>query len=472
VVARSAGVASVGRRFLTLGAGEIISRLFAFAATVYLARTLGASVYGVIAAVTTIMLYLNFIADCGIEMLGVREVAEHPGALATTLPPILGARLLIALALMAVTIPSALWLMPRPDGPVLALYTVTLVTVALGTRWVHLGLEQAGNASWARIINECVAAACVLLFVHTPSDLLRVPMAQILGEVLGAVFLFRLLPIAVRRFRLELRPGVITPLLSRSWPLVLHSLLGLAIFNSDFIFLRAMRGSEAVGFYAASYTLISFFQNLGVAYTMSLIPSITRVRNDASAARALIDGSMAQVMALGLPVMIGGMLVAGPLVSLIFGAGYGPSARPLQILLVVIPVALLRNVAQGVLLANERQDLMLHTVAWAAAANVVLNVTLIPFWGMEGAAAATLATEIARTVLALRYARQLGHPMTPIVRFARVGAAATVMGLCVWAVADRPVFISVPVGGIAYIGALLAVGAIRLRRGAPPALNL
>ena len=468
----SSGVASVGRRFLTLGVGEIVSRLFAFVATVYLARTLGASVYGVIAAAATIMLYLAFIADCGIEMLGVREVAEHPNALATTLPPILGARLLIALAVMAVTIPAALLLMPRPDGPVLAVYTITLITVALGTRWVHLGLEQAGNASWARIMNECVAAACVLLFVHTPNDLLRVPLSQILGEILGALFLFRLLPIAARRFRLELRPGVITPLLNRSWPLVLHSLLGLAIFNSDFIFLRAIRGSEAVGFYAAAYTLISFFQNLGVAYTMSLIPSITRVRNDAAAARALFDGSMAQVMALGLPVMVGGMLVAGPLIQLIFGAGYSASARPLQILLVVIPVALLRNVAQGVLLANDRQDLMLHTVAWAAAANVVLNLTLIPLWGMEGAAVATLTTELARTVLALRYSRQLGLSMTTPLRFARVAVASVVMGVCVWLVADRAVFISIPVGGIGYIGALLALGVIRLRRGALPAINL
>ena len=86
----TSGAASVGQRFLTLGAGEIVSRLFAFAATVYLARTLGASVYGIIAAATTVMLYLAFVADCGIEMLGVREVAEHPGALRETLPPILG----------------------------------------------------------------------------------------------------------------------------------------------------------------------------------------------------------------------------------------------------------------------------------------------------------------------------------------------------------------------------------------------
>ncbi len=468
----STGASSVGRRFLTLGVGEIASRLFAFVASVYLARTLGASVYGVVAAATTVMLYLAFVADCGMDMLGVREVAQHPDALPTTLPPILGARLLVAVALIAITVPAALVWLPRPDGPVLAMYSVTLITVALGTRWVHLGLEQAANASWARVMNEVTAAACVLLFVHTPSDLLRVPMAQVIGETLGAIFLFRTLPAAVRKFRVELRPGVITPLLRRSWTVVLHGLLGLAIFNSDFLFLRTMQGSEAVGYYAAAYTLISFSQNLGVAYTMSLIPSITRVRNDATAARALFDGAMAQVMAGGLPVAIGGVLVAGPLVALIYGAGYTASVRPLQLLLLVIPVALLRNVAQGVLLANERPDLMLRTAAWAAGANVVLNVVLIPRWGMEGAAVATLVTEAARTVLALRYAALLGLPMTPLRRFVRIAVAASVMGACVYFVADRSVFISIPVGVAGYVGALLAVGIIRLRRGALPQIRL
>jgi O-antigen/teichoic acid export membrane protein len=272
--------------------------------------------------------------------------------------------------------------------------------------------------------------------------------------------------------RLELRVGVITSLLRRSWTVVLHGLLGLAIFNSDFLFLRTMQGSEAVGFYAAAYTLISFSQNLGVAYTMSLIPSITRVRSDVVAARALFDGAMAQVMAGGLPVAIGGVLVAGPLVALIYGAGYTASVRPLQILLLVIPVALLRNVAQGVLLANERPDLMLRTAAWAAAANVVLNVVLIPRWGMEGAAVATVATEVARTILALRYSSQLGLAMTPLRRFVRVALAAGAMGACVFTVADRSVFVSIPVGAIAYIAALVAVGVVQLRRGGLPTVKL
>ena len=79
---------------------------------------------------------------------------------------------------------------------------------------------------------------------------------------------------------------------------------------------------------------------------------------------------------------------------------------------------------------------------------------------IEHAAVATLATELARTVLALRYSRQLGLAMTPITRFARIAVASSVMGVCVWLVADRPVYVSIPIGGIGYVGGF---GGIRHR---------
>jgi len=462
----------VGLRFLKLGLGEAGARVLAFIATVYLARTLGAGVYGVLVAAMTIVSYLAFVADCGIEMMGVHDVANRPEALRESLPPILGTRLVVATVLLGATTAFALTVLPKPDGPVVVVYAITLLSVAMGTRWVHLGLEQAGTASWSRVISEGTASVIVLLTVHGTDDLLRVPLAQVLGEMLGAIFLLRLLPASARPLRLTVRLAAMTPLLRRSWPMVLHGLLGLAIFNSDVLFLRVLKGSTAVGHYAAAYTLISFFQNLGVAYTMSIIPSITKARGDAEVTRALFDGAMVQVLAGGLPVALGGVLVATSLVTFIFGPGFVPSAAPLQILLVIVPVALLRNVAQGVLVASERQDLLLRTVAWAAGANVLLNLLLIPRWGMLGAAAATLATESARTGMALHYARELGLSMTPLRRFWKVALASVVMAVSVWLLGDRSVLLTIPLGALAYAVAMLVTGGVRLRRGQLPVIDL
>lgn len=464
--------AGVGRNFLKLGAGEAASRLIAFGATVYLARTLGASTYGVIVLATAVLLYLSFLTDCGVEMLGVRDVAADREALFGTLPDILGARLLTGIALILLTVGAGLVVLPQPEGAVLAAYSFTLVAVALGTRWVHLGLEQAGRAAAVRVGTEAVAALVMVLAVRGPDDLGRVPLAQLLGESLGALVLLRLLPAGAARLRVRLRPAMVRTLLSRSWPMVVHALLGLAIFNSDFIFLRVLRDSASLGYYAAGYTLISFFLNLGTAYTMSLIPSLTRVRQDLPAARAAYDGAMAQVLAGGLPVCVGGILVAERLVTMIFGAGYGAATVPLQILLLVLPLAFIRNVSQAALLAHARQDQMLRTVAWAAGTNLVLNLALIPRWGMAGAAWATVATEAVRTILAARYVHHLELPMTGPRRFVRSGLAAGALAVVVVAAGSLPVLLTIALGALAYLAALVALGGIRLRRGALPELTV
>lgn len=462
----------VGRNFLTLGMGEVAARLIAFGATVYLARTLGASTYGVIVFATAILLYLSFITDCGVEMLGIHDVAADRAGLFATLPEILGARLLVAGTLIAITVVVGLVALPQPEGRILAVYAMTLLAAGVGTRWVHLGLEQPGKAALARVVTEGIAAVTIIAVVRAPGDLIRVPLAQLLGETVGALLLLRLLPAGVQRWRVRMRPAKVRALLSRSWPMVLHALLGLAIFNSDFIFLRILRDSAALGYYAAAYTLISFFLNLGTAYTMSLIPALTRLREQPVAARGLYDRSMAQVLAGVAPVCVGGILVAAPIVGLIFGSGYVASVEPLQILLLLLPLAYIRNVSQGALLAHGRQDQMLRTVVWAAATNVVLNLLLIPRWGLAGAAWATVATEAVRTVLAGVYVHRLGLPMTRPGRFVRIGVAVAVMAGVVVLAAQAPLVAVVAAGGLAYVAMLTLLGGIQFRRGALPELTV
>lgn len=461
----------VGRSFLKLGFGEAAARVIAFGATVYLARTLGASLYGVIVLATAVLLYLTFVTDSGVDALGIRDVADAPEALPVTLAETLGARLLVGIVLTVVTALAGLLLLPQPEGAVLAIYAFTLLPFALGTRWVHLGLEQSGYASVGRMMTELVATGTILAVVRGPEDLARVPLAQVLGEAAGTFLMLRLLPSGLARLRLVIRPRALRALLARSWPLVLHALLGLAIFNSDFIFLRAFRDSAAVGHYAAAYTLISFFLNLGAAYTMTLLPVITRLRGDAAATRGLYDGAMAQVLAGAVPVAVGGFLVAESIITLVFGVGYGAAAVPLQILIWTIPVAVIRNVSQGALIAYGRQDQLLRTVTWAAAVNVALNLALIPRWGMAGAAAATLVTEVVRTWLAARYVAGHGLPMAGPRRFVKVLAAGAVMAAVVWWSGDRPVLVTVAIGMLCYVAALAAVGGIRFRRNAMPELT-
>jgi hypothetical protein len=97
---------------------------------------------------------------------------------------------------------------------------------------------------------------------------------------------------------------------------------------------------------------------------------------------------------------------------------------------------------------------------------VVLDLAVIPKWGMAGAASVTVFTEFVRVVLALGWAARTGLPLPAAARLARPAVATVVMALLVRSVAPHlPVLLAVGAGGVAYAVMLVLTGAVRPGRG-------
>lgn len=457
----------MARNFLALGAGEVIARLIAFAATVYLARTLGAASYGVIGFATAITLYLNRVTDAGVELgLGVREVAAAPHAFHALATSLLTARLLIAALLVVIVALAGRFVLPQPEAAVLSLYALTLLAAGLSTRWIFLGQERARLVATARAAGEALMVVLVLALVHNAADLTRVPLAQFAGDGLAAVVL-----LAVLRGRgVSLRPRIdwqlLKPLARRAWPLVLGSWCGLMIYNADLIFLRIFQGPAAVGLYAAAYTLISFLVNLGTAYSMSLLPTLTRLRSDRAEQQVLYHTATVHVFMAGLPIAVGGALLAPAIINTFFGSGYASAALPLQILFWTVPIALLRDVPIVALMSAKREDKILRLTAWSAALNLALNIVLIPRYALAGAAWATLATEAIRMVLAFNLVRAEGFEATRPLLFWKPTLAAMAMAGLLAATSPALLPLAVALGAVTYGLSLGLLTGFRWRRGA------
>jgi O-antigen/teichoic acid export membrane protein len=462
----------VARNFLALGSGEAIARLIAFAATIYMARVLGAQMYGVIGFATAVLLYLNRVADFGIELSGARDLARDPTRLQSLASSVLTVRLLFAVGLVAVTSLAGLLLLPHPDGVILSVYSLTLLAVGGGTRWIYLGLERARLVAIARTLGELTMAALVFALVHAPGDAVRAPWAQVAGDGLAALLLMLWLRRSGHALSLRLDWPAVRPLFRRAWPLVLSALLGLVIYNSGLIFLRVFQGSAAVGYFAAANTLISFLVNLGLSYRMSLLPTLSRLHDARSQQIDLYHAAMAHVFAIAFPIGLGGFLLAPQIIEVVFGNTYAAAVPALQWLIWSVPLCLLRDVPSAALLANAREDQFFRLTAWGAALNLLLNLLLIPRFGLVGAGMATVATEILRLVIALAYVRSHGFRLRGLTLFARVSLAA--IGMTALLLLSRPaaIWIALPVGVLTYAASLVALGGVRVRRGERPALNL
>jgi O-antigen/teichoic acid export membrane protein len=304
----------------------------------------------------------------------------------------------------------------------------------------------------------------VLLLVRDASNIGSVPLAQVIGDAGAALLLL----VGVRRRGLRFPAGVDTRLarevLGRAAPMAATALLAVVIYNVDLIFLRIFRDTRELGLYLAGYTILNFLGVLGHVVALALLPTLTRLRNSTAEFAALFGDSAARVFAAGIPLAVGGTIVAPLLVTVVFGDDFAPSARVLAVLVWSLPLLLLRSVIQAALIAHGRQDFVLRTTFAAALTNVTLNFIAVPLYGMVGAAVTTVVADVVRLIVAAAYARRCGIPRLPLMRTLRSAFAAVAMGAVLLIVEPRLLWTALPLGAAAYGLALLASGGLRIDR--------
>ncbi|HEY0305630.1 MAG TPA: flippase, partial [Longimicrobiales bacterium] len=450
----------ITRNFFTLGSGELIARIIGFGATILAAHRLGPESYGIIGFAMTLMLYAATIADLGMEQYGPREVTDRKGDVDTLVSSVLLVRFAFSAALAAVLAIIGLLFLTEPEGSAVAVYSVALLAVGANVKWVHVGLDRTGTASTARLLAESVKLIAVVTFVREPSDFYIVPLAHVAGDMLGALLMLLALRRAGLHLRFEINRELVKTVLTHSRPLLATAVLGMLIYNADVVMLRIFRDRTEVGLYLVAYTLLNFLGVLGGVITLSVLPTLRRLRDDVRQRNDIYFTAMARALAAGLPVAVGGALLAAPLIDLVFGAQYHASADGLKILIWTFPLLLLRSVEQGALIAQGRQGRVMQTTGAAAFVNISLNLIAIPLLGIVGAAATTLTAEIVRYFLARRFAAQATFPHVAPGRLWRPVIASAVMAAVVFLLGPVHAIVAVAIGAAVYVTVLVVTGGI------------
>jgi O-antigen/teichoic acid export membrane protein len=455
--------ARIVRSFASLAGGEAVARGLAFVAALVVARRLGPSMYGIIGVASGILLYLNQIADAGIELSGVPAVARTRDGLQKLVSSTLTVRVVIALSLTILVVAAGLTVFPQPDGAVLALYALGLLFVATGTRWVFVGLQRTTWVAVARVAGELTALVIVLVAVRGAGDIGMVPIAALFGALVAAVGMLAALRGLGIRPIVRIDWATSQPLFARGPYLVGFTLLGLVLFNADLIYLRFISGEAEAGYYAAAYTFIAFAANLSVAWAHSVMPTLARFERADEGRNHVYQTAMLLAYTVSLPVAVGGMLIALPLIQVLFGQDYASAAAVLAWLLPAVPVAAIREIAVTGLIGTpggERQLIRLN--ASCVAFNLIILIPIVPAYGMIGAAVVTVLTEILRLILAFRYASRAAFRQPSPFRFLKPGISVLLMVPVLVFAEGLPVAASIALGCVAYGAGLLLTGVIRL----------
>ncbi|MBB2911634.1 O-antigen/teichoic acid export membrane protein [Streptosporangium becharense] len=178
----------------------------------------------------------------------------------------------------------------------------------------------------------------------------------------------------------------------------------------DILLLDVLDSAAAAGIYTVAVTVL--------ALTRIPADAIAQVALPRQACADTRDAERVTVRTLRLnllvsSVLIGTLAAASPvLVPLVYGDSFTGSVVPLLVLAPgAVAFAMIRLVEQH-LVRLERPIAMTAIAVGALAANVLLNLALIPRWGAAGASLASTVTYIPMAVLEIAwFARSAGMPM-------------------------------------------------------------
>ncbi|WGJ16623.1 flippase [Methylocapsa sp. D3K7] len=249
--------------------------------TPYLARTLGVANFGLLGVASAIVSYVSLLSDWGFAFTATRETARHAGdpvALRKILwDTLLAKGMLCGVGLTIFLIVISIVPQWRGIVPLLLIYALTPITGVFGVGWFLQGMEKMVGYATVSLIGRFTYVPLILLFVHSPQDVLIVAAIQsgtsvvsVIASLVVASRKVPLLPIHLD-FRAALRQ------IKLGMP-VFISTGGISLYTqSNIILVGTIAGPIQAGLYSGGEKIQRALQGLAGPISAAVYPRINNL---------------------------------------------------------------------------------------------------------------------------------------------------------------------------------------------------
>jgi O-antigen/teichoic acid export membrane protein len=179
------------------------------------------------------------------------------------------------------------------------------------------------------------------------------------------------------------------------------AVINVIYFRVDAVMVASIRGVDAAAGYAVAYRFLDMVLILPATFGATVLPALVRRGDDPEVLHRWANACIRLTLGFMVPVILVGILFAGPVMAVLGGRGFASSADVLRLLLIAGLFSSVDIMLGLLIVAAGLQGRMLWLNISALAANVIGNVILIPRFGGAGAAAMTGICEAAVMIVAV-----------------------------------------------------------------------
>ncbi|WP_137287233.1 oligosaccharide flippase family protein [Halorussus salinisoli] len=399
--------ATFGARLLHMAASGVLM-------VVLVRYLLTSKQYGLLGSALAVLGVAQLVGDLGIAKSAARYVTEYRETQPDQVPHVLRAALTYRIAaaggvagafvVFGVVIAD---LLGQPEiGPLLVVGAgyVAVHSLFTFTQVLFQGFNRVTYSSAIRAVGTVSRLGLAVLFVTIFGGAMGALTGYIVGYGIGAVLGLGLLYVVGYRGteRAETREdGLARKVLRYSVPLTVTRGANVIDKRVDTILVGYFMNPVAVGYYYLAKQIVGFVQTPAASLGFTLSPTYGehKAEGETDHAARIYETTLKYTLLLYVPAAAGIVLVAEPTITLVFGSDMASAAPVLQVFSGYVVLQAIAFVTSDALDYLGRARSRAYAKGATSIGNFLLNLVMIPRFGVVGAAAATVVTFGAYTVV-------------------------------------------------------------------------
>jgi O-antigen/teichoic acid export membrane protein len=446
---------------------QLVTWLLTLLLTLFLPRFLGAAAVGQLHFANSLWAIVVVLVSFGMDQLITKEVARAPEKTAE----LFGTSVVVRAILYVFGFGAVALYLHLLDYPTLTVQVVYVIGISqlaglfIGAVQASLqGLEKMQYMSIGTVAGKAVNTVVCIILLLLGYGVLVIAMITVLSAFVNLgiqlFYLRRLQPVRLR-FSWSASVGML-----RAGSPYLFTYLFLVIYQQvDAIIIAGLVNETTLGWYSAADRLFGTFLFVPTVFMTAVFPALSRLyvtEGEGDQLSRIMSKSFDLLLMLSVPIGLGVIVVARPLVILLFGAEFANSGPILAVMGVVLTLTYQNMLLGQFVISTDRQNKWTVIMAIAAISTVPLDLVLVPWCqaqfgnGAIGGAIAFVITETGMMFAGLRLLPPGSLKRSNLWSGARIFAAGFVMMGAAWLLRDTFLLLPVAVGGLVY-GLLLVL---------------
>ncbi len=462
---------SVTKNASFLTGASIIQKAISFVYFSLVARFLGVEQTGAYFFAITFTTIFSVLADAGLGPVLTREVAKDPKRMYELVPTVLRTKIILGIATYGCVFLAVNILNYSPLVRNLV-YVSGITMVFDNLQTVFYSILRAHKNLFYEAMGV-IGTQLLTLVIGTLALINHWPLVWLILAYAIPSFcnLFYVAAIVHKRFRIaffqEFNQSVFKLLIKLAWPFAVASFIGRLYSYTDTVLISKLLSPQNLGWWGLANKIVTAFQFVPIALTASVYPSMsTWFVSDVKKVAELFEKSWRYLFFILLPIVAGIIVLAPPIIAAVYGPDFLPSVPVLRVLLAGILFAFLSLVTGATLNATGNQLTQTALLGGSLVFNIVLNIVLIPRFGIIGAAGAELVSNAGLWLVGLYLVKKkINISLSTIGRyFNQLFWPAVIMGMVVYWLSSRINFyFTIPVGALVYCILIFCTGAVKTR---------